>query len=104
MGNIMVSSRLSTLEVEPRLIRSFGHIGMKMSRDTAFTKGFRGFWRYYINHPPIRSPPGHLVIAQETGEGFRVSTREVADMMGVNEHDSVYARLFRHVQVSQLEA
>ncbi|CAL1173055.1 unnamed protein product [Cladocopium goreaui] len=42
--------------------------------------------------------------AQETGEGFRVSTREVADMMGVNEHDSVYARLFRHVQVSQLEA
>ena len=40
MGNIMVSCRLSTLEVEPRLIRSFGHIGMKMSRDTAFTKGF----------------------------------------------------------------
>ena len=50
----------------------------------------------YSNFPPAQ--------LQERGQGFRVSTREVADLLGGSEHDSVYASLFRHVQVNQLEA
>lgn len=63
------------------------------------------FWTISLNHPRrsqlhLCSPPA----TEETGHGFHVTTRDVADLLGSSEHDAVYANLFRHVYVAQLEA